>query len=193
MTVLANPDPAEHLLRIAKAHPECVGGSVLEQINGRPRIRIEVNVEMPLHMMADGISESGVRSLEPVVLELPERYPWQSPSFYLREDFPRNFPHLMPFAAAPRPCLVDGDQDEFFLQFGLVEYGVFHLVDQLAVWLRKAAISNLIDPKQGWEPALRRDFRNVLECDAEAVRSAVCAFRGDPVSDSDLIRSLIPI
>jgi hypothetical protein len=173
MIVVTTPDPAAHLLRIAKAHPECVGGSVLEPINGRPRIRIDVNVEMPLHMMADGFSESGVRTLEPVILELPELYPWRSPDFYLREDFPRNFPHLMPFAAEPRPCLVDGDQDEFFLQFGLVEYGVFHLVDQLAVWLRKAAISNLIDPKQGWEPALRRDFRNVVECDAEAARGAV--------------------
>lgn len=169
----AGTDPAEHLLRVALTHPECVGGAVLEPEGVRPRIRLDMNVEMPLDMKADGISSSGVRTCEPVVLKLPAAYPWQSPSFYLREDFPRNFPHLMPFAATPRPCLVEGDQDEYFLQFGLVEYGIFHLVEQLAIWLRKAAISGLIDPVQGWEPMLRRDFRDVVEIDADTARNVV--------------------
>lgn len=169
----AGIDPAEHLLRVALTHPECVGGAVLEAEGGRPRIRLDMNVEMPLDMKADGISSSGVRVCEPVILKLPAYYPWQSPRFYLREDFPRNFPHLMPFAATPRPCLVDGDQDEYFFQFGLVEYGIFHLVEQLAIWLRKAAISDLIDAEQGWEPMLRRDFRDIVEIDADAARNAV--------------------
>lgn len=146
---------------------------MLEPEGGRPHIRLDLNVEMPLEMKADGISSSGVRTCEPVVLRIPVYYPWQSPRFYLREDFPRNFPHLMPFAATPRPCLVDGDQDEYFLQFGLVEYGIFHLVEQLAIWLRKAAVSDLINPEQGWEPMLRRDFRDVVEVDADAARNAV--------------------
>lgn len=169
----AGADPAAHLLRVALTHPECVGGAVLELHDGRPRIRLDMKVEMPLDMKADGISSSGVRTREPVVLNLPPAYPWQSPRFYLREDFPRNFPHLMPFAAMPRPCLVEGDQDEYFLQFGLVEYGIFHLVEQLAIWLRKAAISDLISAEQGWEPMLRRDFRDVVEIDADAARGTV--------------------
>lgn len=169
----AETDPAEHLLRVALTHPECVGGAVLDPESGRPSIRIDMNVEMPLDMKADGISSSGVRTCEPVVLKLPAAYPWQSPRFYLREDFPRNFPHLMPFAVMPRPCLVEGNQDEYFLQFGLVEYGIFHLVEQLAIWLRKAAISDLISSEQGWEPMLRRDFRDILEIDADAARNAV--------------------
>lgn len=173
MTTEAGTDPAEHLLRVALTHPECVGGAVIEPEGGRPRIRLDMNVEMPLDMKADGVSSSGVRVCEPVVLELPAYYPWQSPLFYLREDFPRNFPHLMPFAATPRPCLVDGNQDEYFFQFGLVEYGIFHLVEQLAIWLRKAAISDLIDAEQGWEPMLRRDFRDIVEIDADAARNAV--------------------
>lgn len=166
-------DAAKHLLRVALTHPECVDGAVLEPQDGRPRIQLDMNVEMPLDMKSDGISRSGVRTCEPVILKLPAAFPWQSPSFYLREDFPRNFPHLMPFAATPQPCLVDGDQDEYFLQFGLVEYGIFHLVEQLAIWLRKAAVSGLIDPAQGWEPTLRRDFRDVIEIDADAARSVV--------------------
>jgi Prokaryotic E2 family A len=114
-----------------------------------------------------------VRICEPVIVEVPVGYPWRSPRFLLRDDFPRDLPHLTRVATAPLPCLVDGDQDEFFLQFGLVEYGMFQLVEQLAVWLRKAAVSGLIDPVQGWEPMLRRDFRNVLEIDADAARRAV--------------------
>lgn len=164
---------AEHLLRVALRHPECLGGAVLESRDGAPRVRLDMNVEMPLDMKADGISGSGVRTSEPVTVTLPRRYPWQSPRFHLREDFPRDFPHLMPFSSEPRPCLVDGDQDEFFLQFGLVEYGIFHLVEQLAVWLRKAAVSSLIDPEQGWEPTLRRDYRHAIEIDAHAARAVV--------------------
>jgi hypothetical protein len=173
MATEAGAYPAEHLLRVALTHPECVGGTALEPEGGRPRIQLEMNVEMPLDMKADGISSSGVRTCEPVVLKFPAAYPWQSPRFYLREDFPRNFPHLMPFAATPRPCLVEGDQDEYFLQFGLVEYGIFHLVEQLAIWLRKAAVSDLINSEQGWEPMLRRDFHDVVEIDAHAARDAV--------------------
>lgn len=173
MATEAGTDPAEHLLRVALTHPECVGGDVMEPEGGRPRVRIDMNVEMPLDMKADGVSSSGVRTCETVVLKLPAAYPWRSPRFYLREDFPRSFPHLMPFGAAPRPCLVEGDQDEYFLQFGLVEYGIFHLVEQLAIWLRKAAISDLLDPAQGWEPMLRREFRDIVEIDADAARNAV--------------------
>ncbi|WP_421875987.1 Mov34/MPN/PAD-1 family protein [Pacificispira sp.] len=164
---------AGHVLRVALQHSECVGGEVLEREHDRERVRLDMNVEMPLDAKADGVSSSGVRTCEPVVLKLPANWPWQSPRFYLREDFPRNFPHLMPFSTPPRPCLIDGDQDEFFLQFGLVDYGVFHLVDQLAVWLRKAAINGLIDPDQGWEPMLRHGYRDIVEFDAERARSLV--------------------
>lgn len=162
-----------HLLRVALSHPECVGGSEVDAAGDRQCIRIDMNVEMPLHMKVDGISESGVRVVEPVEIELPDGYPWQSPHFYLREDFPRKFPHLMPFSKRPRPCLVDGDQDEYFLQFGLVDYGIFHLLGQLATWLRKAAIGGLIDPEQGWEPTLRRELRQVVQCDADKARGLV--------------------
>ncbi|NKJ42503.1 ThiF family adenylyltransferase [Novosphingobium sp. SG720] len=162
---------AEHLFRVAQSHPECCGGMVL----GADAVRLDIKVEMPLHMKADGLSTTGVRTVEPVTFSIPANYPWQSPRVSLRADFPRIFPHLLPGTsdALPRPCLVDGDQDEFFLQFGLVEYGLFHLIEQMAIWLRKAAISDLIDPVQGWEPMMRRGLVDVLALDAEAVRSAV--------------------
>ena len=153
---------------MARAHPEFVGGEVLAV----DEVRVDLRVEMPLHLKTDGISDTGVRTVEPVTLRIPQDYPWRSPRVHLRPDFPRDFPHLNPGApgAPPRPCLVDGDQDEFFLQFGLVEYGVFHLLEQVAVWLRRAAVSHLIDPAQGWEPALRRGLTDVVAFDAEGAR-----------------------
>lgn len=179
---------AEHVLRVALQHSECVGGVVLEPDGGLERVRLDMNVEMPLDMKADGISTSGVLTREPAVLKLPGNWPWQSPRFYLRKDFPRHFPHLMPFSIPPRPCLVDGDQDEFFLQFGLVDYGVFHLIDQLAIWLRKAALNDLIDADQGWEPMLRRDYRDIVELDAERLRSLVNRRGGWAVWKSEYYR-----
>ena len=139
----------------------------------RIAVQLELNVEMPLHMKAMGVSPSGVREVEPVTAILPPSYPWASPSFFLREDFPRDFPHLMPFSRMPKPCLVDGGQDEYFLQFGLAEYGVFNLVEQLAIGLRKAAVGNLLDPVQGWEPALRFGGNALMQVDAHLVRKLV--------------------
>lgn len=157
---------ADHLLRVARSHPECIGGEVLAY----DEVRLDIRVEMPLHMKDNGVSDTGVLTVEPVTLRVPPDYPWRSPRVELRADFPRDFPHLQPddLNAPPRPCLVDGDQDEFFLQFGLVEYGLFHLLEQVAVWLRKAAISHLIDPKQGWEPTMRRGLNDILAFDAKA-------------------------
>lgn len=169
MATPATVSAADHLLRVAARHPEYTGGEVLAD----DEVRVDLKVEMPLHLKADGISDTGVRTVEPITLHIPPGYPWRSPRVRLRADFPRDFPHLYPGSAdtPPRPCLVDGDQDEFFLQFGLVEYGVFHLLEQAAVWLRKAAINHLIDPAQGWEPAMRRGLVDVVAFDAEAVRA----------------------
>jgi hypothetical protein len=165
---------ARQLLLVAQGHPEFAGGELLAGDDGW-RVRLDIKVEMPLHVKDDGVSETGVNTVETVFFEFPLGYPWRSPRVTLRKDFPRNFPHLLPGSStnAPRPCLVDGNQDEFFLQFGLVEYGIYHVINQAAVWLRKAAIGDLIDPAQGWEPMMRRDFDDIIAIDAEAARSAV--------------------
>lgn len=175
MSAPAGETDADHVLRIALTHPECRGGAALNPVGDRQRLSLDMNVEMPLHMSVDGISSTGVRTTEPVLVKLAKDHPWSSPTFYLRDDFPRHFPHLQPGAKTtlPRPCLVDGSQDEFYLQFGLVEAGIFNLVDQLAIWLRKAAISDLIDERQGWEPALRHDCQHVIQFDAAKARALV--------------------
>ena len=180
---------AAAVLAMACKHPACAGGRLLAPVDGRSRFELDMRVDMPIHFKPDRVSSSGVRLIEPVTVALPAGYPWQSPRFALRADFPRHFPHLMPFSTLPRPCLVDGDLDDFFLQFGLIESGLFHLVDQLASWLRKAATSDLIDPVQGWEPMLRRDFRDAVEFDATAARAAVDRKGGWQVWKAQFYRS----
>jgi len=165
---------ADLLLRVAANHPEFVSGRIVEGPRG-PEAQIDLRVEMPLHMKDAGISDSGVRTVEPVRFRPTARFPWQAPRVRLRDDFPRNFPHLLPGrpGQAPSPCLIEGDPDEFFLQFGLVEYGMFHLIEQAASWLRRAALNDLNDPAQGWEPMLRASLSNVIQLDAAAARALV--------------------
>ncbi len=64
----------------------------------------------------------------------------------------------------PRPCLIDGNEREYFFQFGLVELGIFNLVHQLVLWLQRAAEGTLIHHGRGWKPTLRRDLTEFASC-----------------------------
>ena len=166
---------SERFLSVATRHRECLGGRIVEVTDATSLIELDLNVEMPLHMKVDGVARNGVLRTETITAVLRRTYPWSSPSFFLRPDFPRELPHLQPDPpdTPPRPCLVDGNQREYFFQFGLVEAGIFHLVHQLVLWLQRAAEGTLIDEEQGWEPALRRDLSHHLVIDAEACRALV--------------------
>lgn len=181
---------ARSFLTMALRHPECREGELVSLDHGSARLRLTMNVEMPLDMKVEGVSPIGVRRTEPVDVFLPEDYPWSPPKFTLREDFPRDLPHLQPDAVdkPPHPCLLDGSPEEFFAQFGLAEAGAFHLVEQLALWLRRAAVGCLIDPAQGWEPTIRRDIADTLSFDSHYVRGLVDRNGGWAVLDSKFVR-----
>jgi hypothetical protein len=181
---------ADRILRVALGHPECRGGEVTRVVETSASIRVDMNVEMPLAMKADGESPEGVRTTEPVEVWIGPNYPWTAPSFYLRKDFPQNLPHLQPGSAAlePRPCLVDGSHQEFFVQYGLAESGIFHLIEQLALWLRRAAIGALINPEQGWEAMLRNHISDSIAFDSDAARSSVTRNGGSFTWASDYYR-----
>jgi hypothetical protein len=166
---------AERFLAAAVRHPECRGGRIVSIEAGGSGIELDLNVEMAIDFKVDGASPNGVRVVETVNVKLCPSYPWSSPSFYLRADFPRDLPHVQPgrLSEPPRPCLIDGNQREYFFQFGLVELGVFSLVHQLVLWLQRAAEGTLIHHGRGWEPTLRRDLNDVIVLDAEACRAAV--------------------
>lgn len=182
---------ANRFLAAATRHRQCPNARIAEVTNAFATIELDLDVEMPQHMKVDGISPNGVRRTETATVALGPSYPWSSPTVYLRSDFPRDLPHLQPDSpdALPRPCLVNGSQREYFFQFGLVEFGVFHLVHQLVLWLQRAAEGTLIDPEQGWEPALRRDLSELIVIDAEASRSIVDRQGGHRVFKARFYRS----
>lgn len=181
---------AERFLMAAKSHEECLSGKVVSVDEKAAIIELELNVEMPLQFKVDGVSPNGVRTKEPVLAKLLPSYPWSPPLFYLRQDFPRDLPHLQPGSASslPRPCLIEGNAREYFFQYGLVELGVFNLLHQLVLWLRRAAEGTLIDHGRGWEPTLRRDIANSISVDAEACRAKVDREGGFSVLKSRFFR-----
>ncbi len=161
------------VLNVLKSHPSVLSGDFSS--NCRGIINIEINVEMPLKYKGNGKSPNGVRILEPVSVNFPKEYPWKSPKFYLRKDFPSNLPHLLPLGKSnlPQPCLVDSHTDEYFFQFSSHEVGVLKLLDQLVIWLEKAAMNCLNNPKQGWEPILRVGISSCLILDSNFCRKLV--------------------
>ncbi|MDT0618303.1 Mov34/MPN/PAD-1 family protein [Salinisphaera sp. P385] len=181
---------AEHFLAVATRHPGCRAGRIIDAIKTSATVELDIDVELPLHMKPDGQSPNGVRNAETVQVVLGPSYPWSSPAFYLRTDFPRDLPHIQPDATdtLPRPCLLDGSQREFFFQFGMVEGGIFHLVDQLVIWLQHAAEGTLINREQGWEPTLRRDLANLMAIDAESCRTLVDRSGGHRIFRAGYIR-----
>lgn len=180
----------EQFLLAAQSHAECRAGRLIKSDERGFRIELDLNVEMPLAYKVDGKSPNGVYTTETVTVRLWPDYPWSSPSFYLRADFPRDLPHLQPgsLTELPRPCLVDGAQREYFFQFGLVELGVFHLVHQLVLWLQRAAEGTLIDHGRGWEATLRRDLSGSITIDADACRGAVERNGGHRVFKASFLR-----
>ena len=148
---------------------------MVEWSDSSATVYVDVQVEMPLHYRARGASPNGVQKVERLEILLNSMYPWRSPVFFLREDFPQDLPHLEPGLAGvkPRPCLIDGSQDEFFSQFGLIELGIIALLNQAGEWLAHAAIGALIDEQQGWEPVLRHNLNDTIVFDSAYVRSRV--------------------
>lgn len=182
---------AERFLMAAKSHEECRGGKVLSVDELAASIELELNVEMPLQFKVDGVSPNGVGTTETVLVKLLPNYPWSSPLFFLRQDFPRDLPHLQPGSAGslPRPCLIEGNPREYFFQYGLVELGVFNLLHQLVLWLQRAAEGTLIDHGRGWEPMLRRDVLDSIAIDAQACRAMVDREGGFQVLKASFYRS----
>ncbi|MGO7027936.1 hypothetical protein ACCS69_29345 [Rhizobium johnstonii] len=168
---------AEHLLRVVRRHPQVRSAELVIAEADECRVAIMFDVEMPFDVKARGLSTTDVRTLEEVEIVIRAGYPWKSPTIYLRQDFPRDLPHLQPSPAdaLPRPCLVDGSQDEFFSHFALIESGIIGLLEQLASWLANAAVDSLINPAQGWEPALRAGLADTLIVDSEFLEEKTSA------------------
>ena len=148
---------ADHFLRVVSGRPYVGDHGIAEVSDVQAVLWMDLAVEMPNAASVDGISETGVLTTERVQVILHSQYPRRCPSFRLRPDFPPAMPHLAPGDAKslPVPCLVDGSPDEFFAQHDLVDAGIMAIVDQMCIWLARAAIGRLANDRHGWEPVNR--------------------------------------
>jgi tRNA A37 threonylcarbamoyladenosine dehydratase/proteasome lid subunit RPN8/RPN11 len=136
------------------------------------QIEVDVAVQLPSRSRRDGVSATGVRATETCVFVFEADWPLFAPKVFLRTDFPLNLPHINPHreGALVSPCLFEGSVDELLHRFGLDA-----VVDQLIVWLNKAASGTLLDLEQGWEPTRRDSCPSTIVFSAEKVAAAAPA------------------
>lgn len=161
---------AEHFLRVVAGYPYVINGDLILVEETRAVLKLELAIELTNAARLVGRSDAGVLAVEPVEVELQTGYPRRCPKFRLRQDFPV-MPHLEPGdgISPPVPCLVDGSPDEFFAQHDLLDAGIMAIVDQMCIWLKRAAIGRLADDKQGWEPLNRATVLARLFVDREHI------------------------
>jgi hypothetical protein len=172
-----------HLIR---HHPAVAAVSELApDVSGVARLDVTFRVNLPNAWMARGESPNGVRAEEVVRFGFPSDFPLRPPTISLRPDFDRNLPHIQPWLedGRPVPCIVDGPLSELIHHDGL--RGV---LNQTGVWLDRAALGQLIDPAQGWEPVRRDELDDYLVADARFLRSQVGRDAGYEFFEFDYLR-----
>jgi len=178
--VAVTNEAISNAIRIINEHPavdylssEAVGGGS-EFI----AVCIMVRPSLPRKWCASGKSPNGIQTHEPVMMRFSPKYPLRAPLILLRQDFPRQFPHMYPrqLHELPIPCIFDGNLSDFMIRDGFTE-----ILNQLASWFEKAAMDELTDYDQGWEPTRRDTCEDTIVADAHFLRSRVshkagCAF-----------------
>jgi hypothetical protein len=165
LTESAISDAVLRALRLIEAHDAVVGVEARRLEDSRfVAAIVKIKTELPNPWRAEGKSPSGVRVVEPVKLYFGPNYPLVAPLIRLRADFDRSHPHLQPGdpGERPEPCLIAGSPREL-----LRTRGILGLVEQLAEWLERAALVQLIDPTQGWEPTRRDRIDDVVIADGD--------------------------
>ena len=164
---------------------------------------VSVNVTFEISLFSEwrkkGESPSGVRRFEEIQFLFSNAYPINPPLALLRTGFGRNFPHMLPrtFNNHPLPCIFDGNLTEL-----LHREGIGAIVDQMYLWLDRAATRTLIDSEQGWEPVRRDTLENSVIADAKFLqdlddgRGGCKAFlvellRIAPIVDIDFVKARV--
>jgi hypothetical protein len=179
-------DALARVIRLIRHHPAVAAVSELApDVAGVARVDVTFHVNLPNAWMARGESPNGVRAEEIVRFGFPSDFPLRAPTLSLRPDFDRNLPHIQPWLedGRPVPCIVDGPLSELVHHDGL--RGV---LNQTGVWLDRAALGQLIDPAQGWEPVRRDELDDYLVADARVLRSLVGRDAGYEFFEFDYLR-----
>lgn len=166
------PFAIKEAINVIRAHNAIVPDSVKAKrhTNGSIRIEMQFKAPLPSRCSALGFSSTGVRKQEPVILDFPKTFPFRAPKIMLREDFNRSLPHINPGTYKyVRPCVYEGDLNELLHQ----DNGISGILDQISLWLTKAAANQLIDPHQGWEPIRRDIIEHTLIFNVDLLRERV--------------------
>lgn len=141
-------------------------------VAGRFVFEVDVTVHLPSKWRAACETPTGVHPLETVTFSFRGDFPFSAPAVFLRADFKRALPHIQPGnpASPIEPCYVDGSPREL-----LQQRGIDGILDQVVVWLHKAARDELIDHAQGWEPIRRDTLEDCLIADLDSLRRLVGA------------------
>jgi hypothetical protein len=137
-------------------------------------VMVAIQLGLPNQWMAIGHSPNGVRSIENATFSFPLDFPTHAPTINVRHDFDRSIAHVQPGSPDEPifPCLLNGDLDEL-----LHEQGLWAIVNQLVIWLEKAALGELIDPSQGWEPIRRDSLEDIIVADSDNLRNLISTGR----------------
>jgi hypothetical protein len=174
-------------LRVIATHPAVASITAGPDVD--PSITtatVHIDTNLPGPWRAEGRSPNGVLSVEPVVLAFTARYPLSPPRVFLREDFDRSHPHLLPIKEGlpPEPCYLAGSTREL-----MRSRGILGVVGQIADWLERAALVQLIDPAHGWEPTRRDDFSDIIIADLAWLQSLPTRSAGSAVYDAEYTAS----
>lgn len=161
-------------LRLAAAHPS-IRVTDIKEDDAHVTAHLEITTELWAQWRVAGVSPSGVRTVEPVLLHFPADYPIGAPFVELRIDFNRAHPHINPGALdrPPQPCLIQGSVQELIQARGFDGY-----LQQLVDWLDRAATVTLNDPKHGWEPVRRDHIDDWVVVSQEILRKLINASGG---------------
>ena len=173
-------------IRIAHVHPSVRAARVVEDaVSGAILLDLDIEQQLPSAWRAAGESPSGVRAIETARIVLPLEYPTRSPRTFLRSDFDRRHPHLLPVPSnqPPQPCVVNGFPSELIQARGFEGY-----LDQLVDWLDKAAMLELNSERHGWEPVRRDHLDDELIVESKRLRE-MCNGTGDcSVVSTDFVK-----
>jgi len=152
--------------KYASEHPSVLSVSDIETLkNGLYKFIAEFKINLPGRFDLEGETERGVRKQEPVTFVFYPSFPFKAPEIFLRDDFCRDFPHINPSVREVKPCIYDGDINEFLQQPKWFD----NILDQMAEGLEKAAEDNLIDYAQGWEPMRSDEFNGKVWYDRNMI------------------------
>ena len=172
MTKIKFNKAVRRALTLMESHPAICHVAILssDKVKRTTSVNATFDVSLPNAWRPSGESPSGVRLKEEVRFDFPNDFPFSPPRISLRREFNRNLPHMQPYllSGRPVPCIYDGDIAEFLHQAGLVG-----ILNQVSVWLDRAATLTLMDSEQGWEPVRRDTFESYIVADADKLRELV--------------------